>query len=1041
VKPTFWYRRAHAGLSAGKAGVAALALVALSAVPLASSAAATPAKAAVKPRAVTCGSSACDWAEYHQNPDLLGYASNSPLSTANASELGVAWATNLYSAALDSPAVAYDSSLGETLAYIGTESGNMEAVNVATGQIVWGTWVGAPIRTTPVVVNGTVWFGTFDSPRVYSLNASTGAIECSVAAPQPIEGTPVAADPPGGVPTIYIGTNDDIQASGPMLAIAQSNCAIEWTFEGFNMIAGSWSPAAYTLTASGVPLVIFGTADPDSTLYAVNAVTGVKVWEYTVANPPPGVYDIGAGALVSPPGDNGFADGAVYVPTKYGIMYALDLTTGALIWQTNFDQIAGITQGEEGGRSTPALDGTNLVFGYAGGMFDLNALSGAVVWQYIDPSDTEVLGGPAIAGPSGQEIVAAGDVAGGVDVVSLATGAALYHYQTGGYITAGPAVTDGNILINSSDGFLYDFAVGGGNESTLPTTSITSPADGSSIPNPNGNLAISGTAADTDGVAGVVLAIQQDGPAGEWWNAAKSTWSTGPMTIAATLASSGATSTTWSYEFPAPATGGSYTIDAYTESVGGQSDIKGSSVGIAIAGSTKGAHVKASPLYVAPGANVTITGAGFKAGETVTLSLVGTTLGTTTVNSKGNITAITEKIPSNAVFGPSAVTATGATSGRVAAAPFTVANAWAQLNYGPSHDSFEANDPTLYNLVHPGGNIFVDLAWSYQAGAAVDTSPAVADDVAYIGDNAGNLTAVDVHNGAPIWTWSLPSGDAIGGSPAVDPLKSLVFVGADDGTLDAISTSTGKLVWSDSIGGDVSAPVLGNDEIYVTSNNGTIEAVAETTGVETWSKTLASVATSPPTLDATAKLLVVGEANGHVQELNATTGALGWVFDAAGAVTASPSIDNGEVYFGSAGKTLYAVSETEGTVKWTFTTTAAVDDTPALTNQLTPNHGWEVLVGDAQGHLYYVDASDGTELFVTSFPGSVTGVAAVKGVAVAELSSGLITSVRSYVDLDVWKYRTQSTLSTVPVVDDGTIYVGAADGHLYAFTSYGQPPV
>jgi outer membrane protein assembly factor BamB len=40
----------------------------------------------------------------------------------------------------------------------------------------------------------------------------------------------------------------------------------------------------------------------------------------------------------------------------------------------------------------------------------------------------------------------------------------------------------------------------------------------------------------------------------------------------------------------------------------------------------------------------------------------------------------------------------------------------------------------------------------------------------------------------------------------------------------------------------------------------------------------------------------------------------------------------------------------------------------------------------------------------------------------------------------VWKYKTQAALATAPVVVDGTIYVGAGDGHLYAFTSYGQPP-
>jgi outer membrane protein assembly factor BamB len=1021
--------------------VAVLVLIAMLGVqPAASAAPALAGPAALhgpRPLVPTCGDSSCDWPEFHQDPGLTGVAPNSTVSSTDAAQLGVAWATNLYGAALDSPAVAYDATLNETLAYIGTESGNMIAINVANGQIVWATWVGSPIRTSPAVSNGAVYFGTFDSPRVYELNATTGAVICSIAAPQPIEGTPVVADPPGGVPTVYVGNNDSIAASGPVLAIATSNCSLEWAFAGYNMLAGTWTAAAYTLSATGVPLLVFGTADPDSTVYAINAVTGAKVWEYTVDNPPPGVYDIGAGTTISPPGANGFADGVVYVPTKYGYMYALDLTTGALVWRVNFNQLAGITG--EGGRSTASLDGNNLVFGYAQGVFDLDAVTGGLIWKYVSPNKTEALSSPAISGPTGQEVVSVGELGGGVDVVSLATGAQLYRYQTSGYITASPAVSGGNLMIASSDGFLYDFAAGGGNEANLPTTAITSPADGSTLPNPNGNLVISGTAADAIGVAGVSIAIQENGPAGEWWDGATNSWISGPMANPATLASPGTTSSTWTYSFPPVPTGTPYTITATTMSSGGQSDIKSAHVGVSVLASTKGAHVKANPIFVAPGATLTVTGSGFKAGETVSLSLVGKILGSATATPKGNISTKL-RLPAGALFGPTSITATGQTSGRSASAGLTIANAWTQAGYSATHGSFEPNDPSLYNLVHPGSGIFVDLAWEYQTSSVVDTSPAVVDGVAYIGDKSGALTAIDIRNGAPVWTWDLPSGVSIAGSPAVDARAGLVIVGADDGTIDAISTATGKLVWWTSVGGDVSAPVLAGGVVYVTSSNGAVKALDEETGAPTWSTTLASPSAAEPTVDAAAKELFVGEADGQLQELNADTGAAGWTFAASGAVTSSPAISGGVLYFGSAGAEVYAVSESTGTQLWAFKTSGTVNDTPALTNQITPAHVLELIVGDANGHLYFLVASNATVNYKITLKGAVTGVAAMKGVAVAELSGGLITAARSYSDLDTWQYQTAADLTTSPVLVDGTIYVGAGDGHLYAFTSYGQPP-
>ena len=68
---------------------------------------------------VTGGSSKYDWPTFHRGAQRWGLAANSTLSAANAGKLGVAWATDLYGAALDSPVVAYDGGLGKTLAYIG----------------------------------------------------------------------------------------------------------------------------------------------------------------------------------------------------------------------------------------------------------------------------------------------------------------------------------------------------------------------------------------------------------------------------------------------------------------------------------------------------------------------------------------------------------------------------------------------------------------------------------------------------------------------------------------------------------------------------------------------------------------------------------------------------------------------------------------------------------------------------------------------------------------------------------------------------------
>ena len=126
-------------------------------------------------------------------------------------------------------------------------------------------------------------------------------------------------------------------------------------------------------------------------------------------------------------------------------------------------------------------------------------------------------------GPTGSQVVAFGDLDGTFRVLSLATGTQLYGYQTGNYTAAGIAETDGNFLETGADGFLYDFAPGGGNP-TGPTTAVTSPAPSSTIANPNGPLTVSGTATSASTIGAVDVAVQENGGAGLWWDSVSGSW-------------------------------------------------------------------------------------------------------------------------------------------------------------------------------------------------------------------------------------------------------------------------------------------------------------------------------------------------------------------------------------------------------------------------------------------------------------------------------------------------------------------------------------
>ena len=91
--------------------------------------------------------------------------------------------------------------------------------------------------------------------------------------------------------------------------------------------ATRWTPPASRSCSLAPPT-------PTPSIYAIDAVTGKLVWRVAAYNPPPGMYDVGAGVT-------DVSSGGQRIRRRRGLcphqvrryFYAIDLTTGALVWQ------------------------------------------------------------------------------------------------------------------------------------------------------------------------------------------------------------------------------------------------------------------------------------------------------------------------------------------------------------------------------------------------------------------------------------------------------------------------------------------------------------------------------------------------------------------------------------------------------------------------------------------------------------------------------------------------------------------------------------
>lgn len=988
--------------------------------------------------APAAGSSATDWPTFHGSPGLQGVSSDTMISDLNAGQLGLAWMTPTLAPMLSSPVTAYDSALGETLAYIGNNAGYVEAIDVANGSVVWTDNFGNPIYSTPSVYDGSVWVGTFVNGHMYKLNATTGAVQCNISLGTGTDlASPTVATPPGGQPTVYFGVQDNGVTSGPIMAVDEASCNVNWSVDPYSRVSGSWNPTSFGVDANGEPLVFAGSADSDSTAYALDASTGATVW--SDQNHSPSYADVGAGITVSPPGTNGFADGMVYYPGKDRVLYAIDMTTGAVVWTFNYGKAVKNTA--TGGRSAAALVGNELVFGTGNGVIAVNAVTGAEIWSSSTTvgADSEILSSPLVTGPPGDQVVVYGDLQGKMIVLSLATGQELYSFQTDGYIVGSAADSAGNILITSSDGSVYDFTLGGSNSASFPTTSISTPVNNSTIPYPGSATASSstvtatGAASSANSCNGVLVAVRENGTAGAWWNAATASWQPAPVWNQAALGSSGTCSGGWSFPVTVLRQGAVLSFFAHATDADGEVDPVGATSTVTVTAATTGPHVKAGSATVAPGTAFSLSGGGFKAGEQVQISLPGAALATVTASSKGALPSTRVTVPKSYPVGLSAITATGETSGLAATAPVYVAMAWSELGANPARTGYQPNDLGLSQEETPGETYRLKAAVVYDTGAPVRSSPAVANQVAYVGNDAGDVEAISTTIGASVW--QATTGGPVDSSPAIDPKADLVIVGSGDDNVYAFNMQTGATVWKTPTGGAVeSSPALVNGVVYVGSDDGHLYALSETTGAVLWSAPLSGPVTASPAVDTTAQEVVVDDGAGDVSAFSTggtSPGSLLWTYTTGGAA-GTPLISGGMVYVGSADGHEYALSEATGTVDWS----ASLGGTPssaALTNGV-------LYVGNSASELFALSAASGSVHWQVKAPGPVTGVAEVTGVTFIECTNGAVAGYRSSGE-NVWLAQTGAGLSGTPAIVDNAVIVGAGDSGLYVYTPFAQPMV
>jgi outer membrane protein assembly factor BamB len=270
-------------------------------------------------------------------------------------------------------------------------------------------------------------------------------------------------------------------------------------------------------------------------------------------------------------------------------------------------------------------------------------------------------------------------------------------------------------------------------------------------------------------------------------------------------------------------------------------------------------------------------------------------------------------------------------------------------------------------------------SWSIGGRTLMEFQPVLWKDTLWFLKNDGTLYAVRTKTGRVLWTKKI--GNLAASSPAY--LDGHVFATTLSGRITALNASNGHILWARNLPSRTESPPLAlRGMIYFGSEDGTVYALRASDGHVVWTYHASADVTAGPAYSN--GLLYFGDYGGNVQAVRAGSGRLVWKtheaglpFGRSGGFYGTPAIAFGRVYVGNLDRKVYSFSARTGQLAWSHSTGNYVYAAPAVAG--VPGVDPSVYVGSYDGTFYALDARTGAQRWSYSASGPISGAASVIG--------------------------------------------------------------
>ena len=279
---------------------------------------------------------------------------------------------------------------------------------------------------------------------------------------------------------------------------------------------------------------------------------------------------------------------------------------------------------------------------------------------------------------------------------------------------------------------------------------------------------------------------------------------------------------------------------------------------------------------------------------------------------------------------------------------------------------------TLYALNLSDGG----ARWTYKTEAGFATTPLVLNNRVYLGDLEGILHCISADKGEKIWVFD--SGGGIHSSPNVTPDGKMILFGNDSAQVFAVDAQSGKKIWEGAGGDRINAcPAIGHGAAFFTGCDARLLALNLKDGTEKFATDLGGLAPGSPTVLDDGIVAATGE--GTVLAFSSDGKKQLWKYEEVDQQSAmfysSPAAAEGLIVIGCRDRQVHAIDAKTGKRAWAFKTKGDVDATAVISDG-------RVYIPSADKMLYVLYLKTGQKLWEFKAGRAITAGAAIGGGAI-----------------------------------------------------------